>query len=554
MFNLNCIGQTLEWVQRHNYANNTDVPYKIVSDNVGNVYVVGISVSSESPHLSGYVTIKYNIIGELVWSEFYFPPGITNNHSSGAYGVEVDEFGNVYVSGEMCFGPDAEDYDILTIKYSSNGGDPIWENVWGNSNRLEFGRDLTLGSDGFVYVTGLVALGINTASVVVKINPIDGSTIWSLLQDEFPYYDTRIIDKDNQSNIYIAGYCKTGVNYLNDYYVAKVDENGNLIWMNIYNGPGNTDDAINSIYINQLNDVFVTGGSFGIDTYFDITTIKYNSSGIEEAVVRFNGEENKNDVGNSIKGDYNGNIYVAGLKGDGRPVVIKYDAFLNEFWHKPFIARGFSPYRADAFSLAIDISSNVYVMGNFERTFTSEMLDILVYKLTPEGEQEWFFTYDYENLNDGSISGGITGRKIVLDAQNNIYVIGTSNSILGGEDFATLKISHINFSDNLMFYSNTNNEIIRDFSLKQNYPNPFNPSTKIEYYIPEQSFVKITVYDLLGKEVAVLVNEIKQTGSYDVYFNSASLSSGIYFYKMEAKESISSGTEFSEMRKMILMK
>ncbi|HKB86521.1 MAG TPA: T9SS type A sorting domain-containing protein [Ignavibacteriaceae bacterium] len=86
-----------------------------------------------------------------------------------------------------------------------------------------------------------------------------------------------------------------------------------------------------------------------------------------------------------------------------------------------------------------------------------------------------------------------------------------------------------------------------DYSLSQNYPNPFNPSTMIKYSIPEKSHITIKIYNVLGSEVAVLVNEEKPAGSYEVNFNAADLSSGVYYY------TISAGN-FNETRKMILLK
>ena len=85
------------------------------------------------------------------------------------------------------------------------------------------------------------------------------------------------------------------------------------------------------------------------------------------------------------------------------------------------------------------------------------------------------------------------------------------------------------------------------FDLKQNYPNPFNPVTNIEYDIPKNSKVKITVFDNTGKEVAVVVNEFKQAGKYSSSFNAMKLSSGVYFYKIQAGD-------FSSVKKMTLIK
>jgi hypothetical protein len=72
------------------------------------------------------------------------------------------------------------------------------------------------------------------------------------------------------------------------------------------------------------------------------------------------------------------------------------------------------------------------------------------------------------------------------------------------------------------------------FHLEQNYPNPFNPSTTIKFELPKASQVTLTVYDILGREVSVLVNEKKDAGVHEVKFNAAGLASGIYFYKLQA--------------------
>lgn len=86
-----------------------------------------------------------------------------------------------------------------------------------------------------------------------------------------------------------------------------------------------------------------------------------------------------------------------------------------------------------------------------------------------------------------------------------------------------------------------------DFTLEQNYPNPFNPSTKISYQLPQNGFVSLKVYNAIGKEVATLVNEEKSAGRYEVNFDAAGLSSGLYFYTIQTGS-------FQETKKMILIK
>jgi hypothetical protein len=89
--------------------------------------------------------------------------------------------------------------------------------------------------------------------------------------------------------------------------------------------------------------------------------------------------------------------------------------------------------------------------------------------------------------------------------------------------------------------------IPKQFELFQNYPNPFNPSTKIEYSLPADEFVNLTVYDVLGNTITTLVNEKKQTGSYEVIFDASDLSSGVFFYKLTAGE-------YVNIKKMVVIR
>jgi len=92
-----------------------------------------------------------------------------------------------------------------------------------------------------------------------------------------------------------------------------------------------------------------------------------------------------------------------------------------------------------------------------------------------------------------------------------------------------------------------NSEQPDNYLLFQNYPNPFNPNTVIQYQIPAISFVTLTVYDLLGREVAILVNEEKRAGNYEIEFDASNLTSGVYYYQIKA-------SNLTKARKMILLK
>ncbi|MEE9450093.1 MAG: T9SS type A sorting domain-containing protein, partial [Ignavibacteriaceae bacterium] len=96
---------------------------------------------------------------------------------------------------------------------------------------------------------------------------------------------------------------------------------------------------------------------------------------------------------------------------------------------------------------------------------------------------------------------------------------------------------------------NIDNDFVNpnDYSLSQNYPNPFNPTTIISYQIPQQGYVTLKVFDVLGKEVATLVNQEKSAGNYEVSFDAYELASGVYIYRMKVND-------FIEGKKMVLVK
>jgi hypothetical protein len=106
----------------------------------------------------------------------------------------------------------------------------------------------------------------------------------------------------------------------------------------------------------------------------------------------------------------------------------------------------------------------------------------------------------------------------------------------------------ITYKADLSKFSADNEMIIPDkYDLLQNYPNPFNPSTAIEYQIPQDGFVSLIVYDILGNEVRVLVNEQQPTGKYKISFDATDLASSIYIYRLKVNE-------YTTTKKMLLLK
>jgi len=312
---------------------------------------------------------------------------------------------------------------------------------------------------------------------------------------------------------------------------------------------------------------------------------------------QFNGAANGADKAFGCSWDGNGNLYVSGYSYNGSDynlLTIKYNANGDTLWTKRS-ADTLDSLRIPQTDCVTDASGNVYIIGmcginiNFGNRYN------LITKYNSAGDSVWVSRYDGISIYDQPLG-------CALDGTGNLYVTGTTYNGSTHDDLFTIKYNSSNGNilwtkkyiaasdtgsygiscvvDNLgqlyitgtkakvdnsgqtvsssfdsftLKYTSTVTSVETDklvpssFVLKQNYPNPFNPTTIINYSLPKQSNVKITIFDLLGREIITLVNEEKSVGNYKVEFNSSSLSSGIYLYQMKT-------SEFLQTKKMILLK
>ena len=156
------------------------------------------------------------------------------------------------------------------------------------------------------------------------------------------------------------------------------------------------------------------------------------------------------------------------------------------------------------------------------------------------------FDIERSNVNgQWSKVGNVAGNG--TSSVSNSYSFTDRNLASGKYSY---RIKQIDFNGNFEYF-NLSNEvnvgIPTEYELSQNYPNPFNPSTSINFNLPVDGKVSIRLYDMSGKEVALLVNEVKTAGYYSVNFNASSLSSGVYFYSISADN-------FTATKKMLLVK
>lgn len=152
----------------------------------------------------------------------------------------------------------------------------------------------------------------------------------------------------------------------------------------------------------------------------------------------------------------------------------------------------------------------------------------------------------------------VTGNRGVYLLGNGHYLVANSTGVHELDSATGTLVRTVTTGANFQYLSYYNPDAVvssgdpgvnipESYALYANYPNPFNPSTNIKYQIPASGLVKITIYDVSGREVEVLVNEVKQAGIYEVSFDGTRLASGVYYYNMETEG-------FTETMKMVLVK
>jgi len=517
-----------DWTSIYNSSGTYESGISVKTDNSGNVYTAGTIQTS-----TGFdcILIKYNNYGNEIWTSIYDNP--LSNLNDGVTSMVLDGRGNIFITGTtFSF---ENDVDYLTIKYDSSGdmkwvrtfGDTI---IWGNDTTTflsDYTEDIEVDNFGNVYVTG--------DDGTIKYDSL-GNLLW-IVKDDITIQDMTI---DVNSNIYITGF-RYDQNTHRDCRTIKYNSLGVRIWISDYMGPTYSDDQGLAVTADDLGNVYVTGftHSNNYSDYSKYLTLKYDESGIQQWAAIY-GEQYERNIANDIEVDKSGNVYVTGnafssnLTSNDCYGTIKYSPSGLQLWLT--LHTGSSTARAR--DLELDNQGNIYVTGYFGSSIGDDYSTV---KYNSNGLKIWQVRFN------GSFISSEELRSIAIDNVGNVYVTGDAFPNLN-MDIATAK-----FSQTITGISEGQGLLLSSFSLSQNYPNPFNPMTVIRYSIPSNfrgqvSYVKLVIFNTLGMEIATLVNEIQNTGEYEVEFDGSSLTSGVYFYRIEVDSRV------IDTRRMVLLK
>ncbi len=415
-----------QWIAQYNGTETEDdIVVDLYVDVSSNVYITGYSYDINTKN--DYVTIKYNSSGIQQWIARYH--GIGGDDV--ATDLHVDTFGNVYATG-ISLGSRTNS-DFATIKYDSSGVEQ-WHaryNAYGYSYSEDFGYALCIDVAGNVYVTGRG----NEDYITIKYNS-EGVEQW-VARYNGPGNGTdgaSSIVVDALGNVYVTGYSYgSSTNY--DYATIKYNSFGAQHWVARYNGTGNSEDYATALTIDGSGNVYVTGSSNGSGTGLDYVTVKYNSSGVQQWVARYNGTGNGHDITKDLHVDELGNVYVtgqsAGLGSNYDYATIKYNSAGVQQW----IARynGIGNDQDNVYDMSVDDFGNVYVTG-YSYVGALTVWDYTTIKYNSSGVQQWVALYNGPyNYIDKSYAIGV-------DAIGNVFVSGYSQSDIGS--LATIKYNN----------------------------------------------------------------------------------------------------------------
>jgi hypothetical protein len=418
------------WVREYNGSGNgEDRAVAMVLDGSGNIYVTGESVGSGTYY--DYATIKYLPTGDTVWVRRY------NGTASGmdkATAVAVDRSGNVYVTG-LSQGTGTS-LDYLTIGYDPDGIQ-LWAKRYdGPAGTEDKAYAIAVDDSGNVYVTGTSAgSGTSDDYATVRYYP-GGDTAWIRRYNgsgNGPDQACAIAVDDSQ-NVYVTGYSWGGLSNL-DYATVKYDRSGNEVWVRRYDGAANGEDRAAALAVDDWGDVYVTGYSTGAGTLRDYLTVKYLSNGDTVWIARYDGPANDRDEANAIAADHSGNVCVTGFSWDSGTnldyATVKYLPNGDIDW----VGRYDGPDNAGDYAeaIAVDLSGNVYVTGGSDGGGTGQ--DCATIKYLPNGDTAWIKRYDGEAGDDDQACA------IATDGFGNVYVTGFASGIGTSTDYVTIRYS-----------------------------------------------------------------------------------------------------------------
>lgn len=559
----------LMWERYSGFYIHSWVFHDVETDNQGSVFLsYELIVSFPTPGRSCSV-VKFSSNGNFEWAS----QSVINCSNPL---VAVNSFGGIFLGSVTTTGG----ADIKITNFD-NAGIQQWTTAYNSPNG---GIDTLTGLitdpvSGDVIAFGSAMLSMNSIVEIqtMKFSSGLGQMLWvKRTSGTSPNSFNRIYDYDisPSGDVFICGQF-TNITTGLDGFLIRYNSGGNELYRKIYNyKSGSTEEGFFSVDAGDLNEPLVAGNRNNRQQTF---IHRYSTSGGLTWKYEFNDSLKQfSEIPAGIKRGEGNSLYIISNYNSASLADINFTRFDNIPVNNITICRSVNLTTLPGSNIYDTVSVNtgtnnlVRIEVKIDSLIHPDPKDLTIKLRTPHNTEIELFRNSGLNLPSSGLFGTIfsdTAQKPIdsgsvtytgyfspvqeLEPLNSYspdgeWVLVINNANPG--DSGTLKkwCLRITYEAPVGIH-NTGSGLPEKFSLQQNYPNPFNPVTNIKFNIIKSGIVKLKVYDILGREVAQLVNEYKPAGSYLVDFNASFLASGIYFYRLETEG-------FSEVKKMVLIK
>lgn len=489
----------------------------------GGFWVSGYTNSYGFPGQNAYL-LKFNSSGSLQFSRAFGGSG-----TDYAYSVVNSTDGGCAVAGwTNSYGAGAN--DMYITKFDASGVIQ-WNRVIGGTDD-DFAYSIIQSSDGGFVVTGQTkSFGSGGYDlIIIKLSSV-GNIQWTRTAGYLGFESGVCIIETSDGGFAVAGSTTSYGAGGDDMFIVKTNSSGVVIWSRVIGGTG-IDRATSLI---QLSDgSFVAAGSttsFGAGG-FDMYIVKFNSSG-QLNWTRTVGGTGYEFAGSLVQAADGGFIISGSTESFGSGGSDFYIAKLNSTgtlqWQKTIGGSG-----NDYGYRVINTSDGGFCSVGNTKSYGAGGEDFFMVKYSSNGNV----------CGSSFVPAGLSGSG---GSVTTVTPLSFPYSPQSSTPNVTMTVGGNSSAICLTGVEQTNSQVPDKFTLLQNYPNPFNPSTKIGFSLPVSSSVSIRLYDVAGKEVKVLTDEYYNAGNYEIDFNGEGLSSGTYFYRIEAGD-------FTDVKKLCLIK
>ena len=531
--------------------------------------------------ISGYTRSYGTMSGRNVWliKTDRYGNEQWNNTFGGAddeegYSVRQTNDGGYIIAGyTKSFG--AGGTDVFLIKTDS-AGNQSWIGSYGGSSDDEGYAVLQTADGNYIIAGETESFGAGGKDVwLIKTNS-SGNIIWQKTHGGMGSDGAWSVQQTTDGGYVLTGWTYSyGPGYMGNVWLVKTDSLGDQEWNNYFGGT----DVDRGYSVQQTTDggYIITGytDSYGAGLY-DMLLIKTDRQGAEEWMKTFGGSGR--DYGNRVQQTADGGYIVVGYTlsfgaGGDDVYLVKTDMYGNEEWSNTYggtysdvgycvrqtidggyIITGhtlsFGAGVHDVWLIKLDNSVPVELIS-FTASVNGDDVR-LVWGTATETNNQGFEIQRKADNSEWNIIGFLNGAGTTTEPQNYSFADNIREITAA---LISYRLKQIDFDGSVEYSEEVTvtNFTSLKFNLEQNYPNPFNPLTTIQYKIPllggdeRGGLVTLKVYNILGREIETLVNDLKEPGAYEATWNAANISSGIYFYRLQAGE-------YKETKKMLLIK